>query len=253
MHTKESLLRDIARSGIREDGTLLIHSSMKAIGAVQGGADTVLDAFITYMHQGLLLFPTHSWSDKNLVNGVYDPKTEPACVGILPNLFMQREGAVRSMHPTHSVTAMGSRSHAYVQRDSRVYTPCPRHGCFAGLYDEQAQILFLGATLKTNTFIHAVEEWMNIPNRINPQSRHIKLVEADGSQREIDFCGHYCSYGDVSQNYDKLLAPMLTMGIARQMKIGDANCYVVEVKPMADWVEGLLKQTPSLFEDDRPL
>ncbi len=117
------------------------------------------------MKEGLLLFRTHSWSDKNLRDGIYDPKTEPACVGILPNLFMKRVGAVR----------------------------------------------------------------------------------------EINFYGHYSTHGDVSKNYDKLLIPMIHRGIAKEVKIGDASSYVVEVKPMADWVIGLLKKNPSLFDDDQPI
>ena len=259
MHTKNSLIKDIEQTGIRNTGTLLIHSSMKAIGEVEGGGDTVLDAFIEYMKEGLLLFPTHSWSSENLRDGIYDPKTEPSCVGILPNLFMKRADAIRSMHPTHSVTAMGSMAQAYVQRDSdvmrnsNVHTPCPRNGCFAGLYDEEAQLLFLGATLKTNTFIHSIEEWMNIPDRINPQSRKIKLLFEDGDVRKIDLHGHYSTRGNVSKNYDKLLIPMLHMGIAKEVKIGDAVSYVVEVKPMTDWVIALLKENPSLFDDNRPI
>lgn len=259
MYTKNTLIKDIEQSGIRKTGTLLIHSSMKAIGEVEGGGDTVLDAFIEYMKEGLLLFPTHSWSDKNLQDGIYDPKTEPACVGILPNLFMKRADAIRSMHPTHSVTAIGSMAQAYVQRDSNVLrngdvlTPCPRDGCFGGLYDEEAQLLFLGATLKTNTYIHSIEEWLNIPDRINPQSRKIKLLSEDGEASEIDLHGHYFSRGNVSKNYDKLLIPMLHMGIAKEVKIGDAVSYVVEVKPMTDWVIGLLKENPSLFDDGQPI
>src|SRR5699024_7516607 len=100
MHTYETLLQDLEKTNIRRNGTLMIHSSYKSLGDVEGRAETVLDAFIDYMQDGLLLFPTHSWSPENLQDGLYDPQTEPACVGILPNLFMKREGAIRSMHPT---------------------------------------------------------------------------------------------------------------------------------------------------------
>lgn len=188
MHTKNTLLKDIEKAGIKHDGTLIIHSSMKSLGQVEGGAKTVLDAFIEYMKEGLLLFPTHSWSEKNLKDGIYNPKTEPSCVGLLPNLFMKRIGAVRSMHPTHSVTAMGSRAKEYTMRDNNnISTPCPRHGCFGGLYDENAQLLFLGTTFTSNTFIHAVEEWLDIPNRISAKSKQIKILNQDGSFREVDF------------------------------------------------------------------
>jgi len=76
--------------------------------------------------------------------------------------------------------------------------PCPRNGCFGGLYDENAQLLFLGATLKTNTFIYSIEEWLNIPDRINPQSKKIKLLFEDDDVKEIDFYGHYSTRGDDS-------------------------------------------------------
>lgn len=254
MYTKRTLLNDIENAGIRREGTLLIHSSMKSIGEVEGGADTVLDAFIEYMQKGLLLFPTHTWSEENMKDNVFDPKTEPACVGILPNLFMKREGAIRSMHPSHSVTAIGSRAGEYTMRDSAEnYTPCPRNGCFGALYDEDAQILFLGASLKTNTYIHGLEEQMNIPNRIHSEARKVTIVEETGKRREADLFGHYSTCGDVSHNYDKLLTPMLQRGIAREVKIGDAISYVVEVKPMTDWVLGLLKENSHLFDDDAPI
>lgn len=253
MHTKNSLLKDIEKSVIRKTGTLLIHSSMKAVGEVEGGAETVLDAFIEYMKDGLLLFPTHSWSENNLKDSIYDPKTEPSCVGILTNLFMRREGAIRSMHPTHSVTAMGERAAEYVLRDREVFTPCPRNGCFAGLYDEHAQLLFLGTTLQTNTFIHALEESLDIPDRINPKPRKIKLLFENGETKVIDFHSHHSSLGNVSLNYDKLLPPMLDMGIAKEVKIGDALSYVVEVRPMADWVLSLLRQNPQLFSNNKAL
>ncbi len=253
MHTVESLMKDLQKAGIHPEGTLLVHSSMKAIGEVEGSAETVLDAFIATLANGLLLFPTHSWSEKNLVDGLYDPKTESACVGILPNLFMKRPGAIRSMHPTHSVTAIGSRAAAYAHRDDDVHTPCPRQGCFGGLVDEDAQILFLGASLKTNTFIHGIEEWMNIPDRISPTAKKIKIRRSDGSLDEIDYCGHFSSIGDVSKNYDKLLKPLLERGIAREVFIGDAKSYMVMVKPMTELVMAMLKKNPSLFSDDLPI
>lgn len=252
MHTYETLLQDLEKTNIRKNGTLMIHSSYKSLGDVEGRAETVLDALIDYMQDGLLLFPTHSWSPENLQDGLYDPQTEPACVGILPNLFMKREGAIRSMHPTHSVTAIGDRAQEYTSYDVEAYTPCPRHGCFGRLYDENAQILFLGVGLVRNTFIHALEEWMNIPDRINPNPRTIRVKYEDRIE-EIKLQGHHSSVGGVHYNYDKLLQPMLDMEIAREVKIGDSTSYVVEVQPMADWVLGLLKDNPQLFSDKTPV
>jgi aminoglycoside 3-N-acetyltransferase len=55
MYNKQELLNHLKELGINENGTLLVHSSMKSIGQVEGGADTVLDALSEYMKNGLLV------------------------------------------------------------------------------------------------------------------------------------------------------------------------------------------------------
>lgn len=42
-YTKLDLLQDLADMGLTGQETILIHSSMKSISPVDGGADTVLD------------------------------------------------------------------------------------------------------------------------------------------------------------------------------------------------------------------
>ena len=60
-YNKQQLKDQLESMGLKGDETILIHSSMKAIGAVDGGADTVLDAWMEYFKDGLLLLPTHTW------------------------------------------------------------------------------------------------------------------------------------------------------------------------------------------------
>lgn len=59
-YIKLDLLQDLADMGLTGQETILIHSSMKSIGPVDGGADTVLDALMEFFRPGLLLLPTHS-------------------------------------------------------------------------------------------------------------------------------------------------------------------------------------------------
>lgn len=250
MFTYADLWKNLEASEIRRSGTLLIHSSMKSIGEVEGGADNVLNVIMDYLKEGLLIFPTHTWEDWNLPDGIYDPSKEKSCVGILPNLFLKKEGVIRSLHPTHSVAVYGRRAMQYVKRDDEVFTPCPSKGCFGGLYEEEAQILFIGVPLTKNTYIHSLEEQMNIPDRINPNYRHIKIVLPDGNVKEIEYYGHFSSLGDVSQNYGKILRPMLSLGYAKKILFGQAESYLVEVRPMADWVLERLQENPNFFCDN---
>ncbi len=102
-YTKLDLLQDLADMGLTGQETILIHSSMKSIGPVDGGADTVLDALMEFFRPGLLLLPTHTWRTINAANPVFDVCTSPCCVGILPELFRQRPGVVHqpASHPQH--------------------------------------------------------------------------------------------------------------------------------------------------------
>lgn len=60
MYTKEELKLQLQRMNIQKDDTILIHTSMKAIGPVENGADGVIDAFCEYLEDGLFLVPTHT-------------------------------------------------------------------------------------------------------------------------------------------------------------------------------------------------
>lgn len=252
-YTREDIKRQLKGMGLRADNTVLVHSSMKSIGEVDGRADAVLDAFIEYFSDGLLVFPTHTWRQINDEYNVFNPTTEPACVGILPNLFMKRPGVVRSWHPTHSVAAIGRGAEEYVKGEEQWDTPCSRGGCYGRLYDLGAKILFVGCSLKTNTTIHGVEEWNGIPNRLTETHQLLKIRTPDGRLIDRPSRRHYHPSGDISQSHDKIEEALLKTGIAWVGRIGDAKTYVCDARPMVDLVSSLLKRNRDLFVDRTPV
>lgn len=251
MHTKNDLKRQMKELGIRARGTLLVHSSMKALGEIEGGAETVLDALMEYMTEGLLVLPTHSWNSINGENPLYDPLTEPSCVGILTNLFLKRPGVIRSWHPTHSVAAYGKDAEEYTSGEEKTRSACPREGCWGKLYDRNAQILFLGCSTKRNTYIHGVEEWYGIKNRLSAEPQILKIRRPDGTIIDCPQLRHQSPVDDISQNYDKIQPAMLYRGISVKGKIGDGESVLCEAVPMADLTGELLKRDPDLFIDDK--
>ena len=72
MYTKEALKAQLKQMGIKPTDTVVIHTSMKAIGDVEGGPDGVLDAFCEYLSDGLFLVPTHTWDDISLSYGIFE-------------------------------------------------------------------------------------------------------------------------------------------------------------------------------------
>ena len=123
MHNAALDCRDIHTLDLDPHGTVMIHSSCKAIGLVEGGAHTVLDAWCDFYREGLLIFPTHTWDRVGKEHPVFDSRRDPSCVGILSELFRQRPGVVRSLHPTHSVAALGKDAREYTAGEEKAVTP----------------------------------------------------------------------------------------------------------------------------------
>ena len=248
MHTKFDLIRDIRSLDVEPTSTLLIHSSMKAIGPVESGADTVLDAWMEYMKDGLLIFPTHTWNRVTKSTDIFDSRTQSSCVGILSELFRQRSGVVRSLHPTHSVAAFGKDALSYVSGEEKAPSPLPREGCWGKLLDRDANILFLGCTLRSNTFIHGVEEWNEIPDRVSAWTKPLTLIDQEGKEYHVDMHCHHCeAREDVSENYGKLEEPFRRLGAIRYGKFGNALCILGNAQKMNEIASKLLKREPNLF------
>lgn len=253
LFTKAHLKDHLRNLNLEHDDTVLIHSSMKAIGEVEGGAETVISAFIEYFYDGLLIFPTHTWKYIDEPDFVFNPQASPSCVGLLTNLFMKRQDVVRSLHPTHSVAAIGKTAKEYVQGEEQCNTPCPRKGCWGKLYDLNAKILFVGCSLKRNTIIHGVEEWNNIPNRLSPEPRAFKIDLNNGGTYTHLSHTHKSPVKDISFNYDKLEPALFKHRIAKLDYFGNAKTYVCDVVNMVDITSKFLKKEPNLFLDDKPI
>ena len=181
IYNKQQLKNQLESMGLKGDETILIHSSMKSIGEVDGGADTVLDAWMEYFKDGLLLLPTHTWKTVNADNPVYNPQTTPSCVGLLTNMFMKRDGVIRSLHPTHSMAGYGKSAAEYLAGEEYNNTPCTPGGCYDRLRDAGGKVLLVGVGHERNTYIHSVEEVLNVPNRLSdmPMELVIELFKED--------------------------------------------------------------------------
>jgi len=253
IYTKQHLLEQLEQSGLLPTDTVFIHSSMKAMGQVEGGADTVIDALMEYFAPGLLALPTHSWDVLPKTQALFDPAVQPACVGILPNIFRKRPGVVRSLHPSHSVAAFGKDAAQYTSGEENNNTPCARNGCMGKLIDRDAKIMFLGCPLSKNTFIHGVEEWNDVPDRLSASPVKVQIKKGDELlEREVHY--HHVSFmHDLSQHYIKLEPVLLETGVAYVTRLGDARCVVADARRMEQLVSGMLKKQSDLFKDLAPI
>lgn len=248
MNTYESLKNDIINLGIKPQDVIKIHSSMKKIGETQGGADTVLDVFCDYLGQeGLLVLPAHTWGTVKDYDYIYNPDTTPSNLGLLPNLFRQRKGVHRSIHPTHSVCAFGKGAGDFVSGTYPQITLCGKESCYKKLYDLGAKVLLLGVTLTSNTFFHWIEEWREEevpPSHFDKVPMPCKIELSDGNYIDNPV---YLPPLDTSKQFDRVLDVVLKEKSTVTGKIGQADCILIDCKKIFCIISELLDKNPKIF------
>lgn len=245
---KNQLMEQLAAMGLKSSDSLMLHSSMKAIGDVEGGADTVVDAFMDFFSDGLFMTPTHTWKQMGPDHDVFDPDTEPSCVGIITNIFMKRPGVVRSLHPTHSIAAYGQGASDYVRGDENFNTPCNPKGCFGRLRDINAKILLAGVTHVKNTYIHSVEESFDVPQRFTAEPVPFRIKMPDGTLAHVDMYRHYNPImAHISESFDKLKERYFQEGVAVPARFGDADCILCSAPGIYEITGEILSRDPYFF------
>lgn len=244
MYTKQELINDLKALGLDPIGTTFAHFSYKSLGGVEGGPQTVIDALVEYMQDGLMVFPSHTWGTVNEEQPYYSVLDTEVCIGAIPVLARKTKGGIRSAHPTHSVTAFGKDAQAFVEGEHLCTTPCPRNGVYGKLLDRDATILLVGVGLDSDTFIHGIEEWMGIPNRITAVQDILYIRLADGKLVPRPFSGHF---GHVSDNFPRAEQYLWENGVLKEGKLGGARVIYHKASAITAALEERLKQEPDFF------
>lgn len=235
---------------IEPSDTIMMHSSMKAIGDVEGGADTVLDALSEYLAEGLLVLPQHTFKTIDANNPkFYVAETQPH-IGILPELFFYRKEVKRSLHPTHSVGAIGADAEEFVAGHEHCETPAPKGSPYWKLLERKAKILLVGVDLIRNTYIHGIEEWAGIPNRLTSEQENLITVLPDGTEIPVPSHRHI---GSISRHYWKVEKILANKGAIEYAKLGDADVLVCDAERLNHYIQKMLRIEPTIFSDIEPL
>ncbi|MFD3628203.1 aminoglycoside N(3)-acetyltransferase [Streptomyces sp. NPDC058698] len=174
--TRDSLTAQLRELGVRPGGILLAHSSLSALGWVNGGQVTVVRALLDALGpHGTLVVPTQTgdlsdpalwrappvpepwWETVRATMPAYDPLTTPSRgVGVIPETVRTWPGALRSGHPQTSFAAVGPRAAEIVAGhapDCRLGERSP----LATLERLAARVLLLGVGYDACTGFHLAE------------------------------------------------------------------------------------------------
>src|SRR5262249_12971451 len=89
---------------------------------------------------------------------VFDWRSTPSNRGLISELFRRGKNVLRSVHPWYNITGVGRLAEELIKDHDRStpYT-MDRHSPWFKLTEMNGKVLFLGATLDTNSLIHLPE------------------------------------------------------------------------------------------------
>jgi len=180
--TVSTLVDDLRDLGVESGETLLVHSSLSALGWVVGDAQAVVDALREAVtDSGTLVMPAHTgqytdpsvWSNPPVpddwVETIRDerppfrPESTPTRgMGAIAECFRGYPDTVRSRHPTVSFAAWGADAESVVA-DHAYDEGLGEESPLAAVYDRGGRVLMLGTGHGTNTSIHLAEYRAEFP------------------------------------------------------------------------------------------
>ena len=229
---KRDIILGFESFGNLEHSKILVHSSLSSFGYVDGGAIAVIEALLEIVGKnGTVLVPTFTGNESLSKNNppVFNPAESKCWTGTIPETFRKRQGAIRSIHPTHSVCAIGSQAQELTKDHFNSITPCDEmspYGKLASMSD--SFVLLIGVDHQVSTMFHHVEEIAGVDYHIQENFVRAKIVF--GSKEVYK---HYLlhKYGP-DRCFNIMEDIFFENNIQKDTIIGNATVKLVNVKQM---------------------
>lgn len=257
----EAIKTGLKQLGLGKDDIVLVHSDLRALGPARElvklpncGADLIIDAFLqTVGTQGLVIFPTftktYDTGETPYTGLVFDPKETPSRVGSITNMFWTRPQAVRGTHPTHSVAAIGARAAEFCVEPENG-TTFDRRGPWGRMFDWDAWMCWFGTDNRTNTTVHVVEDWMDLPYM---EDRPAWVKGPDGQPMKVMCRKAPIGARDFYRKESKSQKVFDASSLPRRGQIGNACVTLMKVSDCHQIVSEAIKKDPCvLLKEENP-
>ena len=247
MITKEQILFQLSSMNAPQEGIVLMHSSLRSVGNIEGGAQVLLDTLIEYFTAkgGLFCIPTHTannfFEGKEIALDVSDNMTD---LGAFATIALRDGRGIRSENPILSMVVFGDRKKAedFIKNDAFVTTPTAPESCYGKLTSQNGHILLVGVGQEKNTYLHCVGEMLNLPDRMDDVEKCANVKRSTGEivKRTMRLYRCRCA-NDVSKRFPKYEVAFRYHGCIIDGFIGNAPTQLCSAAKMKNTVELIFK------------
>lgn len=255
--TVHEIERGLRQLGVREGGVLMVHASMARLGYVLHGASAVLGALERVLGpSGTLVVPTFTgdrtdpscWVDPALPASMWNEvrdtmptfderQSMPVGMGQLSLAVLMDPRRRRSNHPLCSFAAIGPRAEE-LTADHDLRDPLGLRSPVGRARDLDGQVLLLGADQRSNSAIMHAEVCAESPQVTSHKGTF--LAEIQGRRQWVT----PTRIAECTQGYGNLEDELISSGLVRVERIGDADCRLSEIRALSDAVEHSLRHQP---------
>lgn len=229
------LINDV---GLEKGDTVFIHSSIDKLNLAFPFYNILSILRSVLGEEGTFLFPTYPklTSYKFLVSGeIFNVKKTASYTGILNEFARRQKDAIRSLHPTKSVTAIGKNAKELTATHQN--SPYPYDICspYYLINNFNAKIIGLGINTSHLSFVHTIDDYLKEDFPVFPY--HNQLFEAkvkDYSGNIIDVPTYAHDMKKMGFDLPKFVEDNFDKSIAKNINIDGmkfARCYS---KPLFD-------------------
>lgn len=265
--TKSQLVNEIRKLGLSEGQTVMLHASVKSIGHIVGGPQTILDALFEILTSRGTLMMLVGWEDNpyNIFSAsfqddidkwpekkrqtfydtcpTFDPEYSRSDIremGILTEYLRTYPGSIRSRHPL-GYAAVGKLAQ-YVLKDQQWQYREGSGSPLEKLCDVGGKVLLLGSPTGKVTLLHFAENLADIPNKKTVRYKMPIIQNGDRVWKdfeEYDFINGIVPWPE--DYFKSIVDEYIEKGNGVQGTVGMAECHLFDAKDLnnfgINWME----------------
>jgi len=249
------LAADLRALGVAPGGVVMLHASVKAVGPVLGGPNTILQSLFDVLTPAGTLLMYAGWQDlpdflaelspeAQAHYSAHHPPFDPATAravrdnSVLAEFLRTWPGTRRSENPEASMVAHGAQAEA-LTRDHPLDYGYGVGSPLARLVAARGQVLLLGSPLDSVTLLHHAEYLARL--------RHKNVIHytcpflRDG--RTVWLSIEDFDTGDPHDTYtfEEIVAAYLALGRGRRGRVGDADAVLLDAADLTTFAVAWLE------------
>lgn len=238
--TQSDLIENFKNIGIESGDTVLVHSSLSRVGHLEEGPKTFVDALLVAVGpEGNILMPTspNNVYQLNYIRNTpyFDVKNSPSKTGAITEYFRKLPEAVRSLHPTEPVSAIGPQAVYFTKDHFNQPTPYNDKSPFYRVSEQNGKILYVGVTLSmAGTNLHTLEDAVDFKFPVyHDEVFEVEVIDDSGNHFKVKTRVHNPEYSK-KRKCDDLIPMFESEGALKRCRVGSADTLMVDAKRFFD-------------------